>query len=348
MTIKNRYHLLFNLLMLLFFGSTSLKAQDFSFSQFYEKPLLRNPALAGVFNGDIRVIGIFRNQWQSVTVPYQTNAASVEVKFPIGHAEDYLTMGMEMTNDVAGDVKLKRTQILPVVNFHKSLDDYSYLSMAFMAGNVTSQFDATKLQLDDQFINGSFNPNNPTMQTFDRTAINYLDLSAGMCYSTEFGEDASFYVGASVFHVNKPKTGFYTNNSTTVLNNKFTINTGLTTPTGTNNKLVFFADYYNQAKNSQFVGGALFGINLYQYNYTDDDKITMYIGGFYRWKDALVPIIKLDIYKLTMGFSYDVNTSQLKTASQYRGGFEVTASYRSKLNIRIAAAQKMRCVNFAF
>ena len=147
--------------------------------------------------------------------------------------------------------------------------------------------------------------------------------------------------------VNQPKVGFYTNNETTTLSNKFTINKGLTTPTGENNRLVFFADYYSQAKNKQVIGGALYGIDLFQY-YDSEDKLTLYLDGFYRWKDAFIPIVKLDVYKFSLGLSYVVNTSQLKTASQSQGGFELAASYRSKLNIRGAGAEKMRCVKFMF
>lgn len=326
-------------------------AQDFAFSQFYEKPLLRNPSLAGVFDGDIRVSGIFRNQWQSVTVPYQTSAASAEVKFPIGRANDYFTVGIEMTNDVAGDIKLKRTQLLPVINFHKSLNnDYdSYLSVAFMAGSVSSQFDATKLQLDDQFVAGSFNPNNSTQQIFRNTGISYWDLASGITYSMGFGEMNSntFYIGASLFHLNNAKVGFYANNVTTTLQQKFTLNTGLTTQTSDYNRLVFFADYYKQGGNSQVMGGAMYGWDLLQH-YDSDEKISLYAGAFYRWKDALIPIVKLNIYRLNIGISYDVNTSQLKTASQFRGGFELSASYYAKLKIRNEGVEKMRCVKFVF
>jgi len=334
---------------LLIFSITNVFAQDFTFSQFYEKPLLRNPALAGVFSGDIRVTGIYRNQWQSVTVPYKTSAASAEIKFPIGKANDYLTVGFQMTNDAAGDINLKRTQLLPVVNFHKSLnEDYdSYLSLAFSGGLVSSQFDPGKLQMNDQFVNGAFNPNNPTMQTFSRTSVNYWDLSVGLVYSMSIGEDANFYVGGSLFHLNKPKVAFYSNNETTVLKNKFTINTGLTLPTSYYNRLVLFADYYTQAGNRQFLLGGLFGFDIMQF-YDSDDKVTMYLGGFYRWNDAIIPIVKLDFYKLSVGLSYDVNMSQLKTASQWRGGFELSASYKAKLNIRGAGAEKMRCVKFTF
>lgn len=331
--------------------SESVHAQDFAFSQFYEKPLLRNPSLAGVFDGDIRVTGIFRNQWQSVTTPYQTSAASAEVKFPIGKANDYLTLGLQMTNDVAGDIKLKRTQILPVINFHKSLnEDYdSYLSLAFMAGSVSSQFDATKLQLDDQFVAGSFNPNNPTQQVFKNTGINYWDMATGITYSMGFGtmNSNTFYVGASLFHFNKPKVSFYTNSESTTLQNKFTINTGLTIQTGDYNRLVFFADFYKQGGNNQIIGGALYGIDLLQH-YDSDEKISLYAGVFYRWKDAFVPILKLNLYRFNIGLSYDVNTSQLKTASQSRGGFELSASYYAKLKIRNEGAEKMRCVKFVF
>ncbi len=339
--------LFFTMLLL----TAGLHAQDFSFSQFYEKPLLRNPSLAGVFDGDIRVAGIFRNQWQSVTVPYQTTAASAEVKFPIGNANDYLTVGLEMTNDVAGDIKLKRTQLLPVINFHKSLNEEydSYLSVAFMAGSVSSQFDATKLQLDDQFVAGAFNPNNATQQVFKSTGINYWDLATGVTYSMGFGDmnTNTFYVGASMFHVNKAKVGFYANNETTTLQQKFTLNTGLTTQTGDYNRLVFFADYYKQGGNYQIMGGALYGIDLLQH-YDTDEKVSLYVGGFYRWKDALVPVVKLSVYRLNIGLSYDVNTSQLKTASQSRGGFELSASYYAKLRIRNEGAEKVRCVKFVF
>jgi len=150
--------------------------QDLTFSQFYEQPLLRNPALAGVFTGDVRISGVHRSQWQSVTVPFQTSGLSAEVKFPM-RWDDWITLGLQVTHDVAGDVKMKRTQLLPVVNYHKSLsgnkDDF--LSVAFMAGPVTSQFDPTKVRMGDQFVNGSFEPNNPKAQIFRRTGFTYWD-----------------------------------------------------------------------------------------------------------------------------------------------------------------------------
>ena len=39
-------------------------------------------------------------------------------------------------------------------------------------------------------------------------------------------------------------------------------------------------------------------------------------GGFLRWKDAFIPVVKLEANSLTFAVSYDANVSQLKAASQ--------------------------------
>src|ERR1700755_1539054 len=78
-------------------------SQDVGFSQFYDQPFLRNPALAGIFTGDVRLSASFRNQWQSVTVPYTTYGLSSEVKIPVDVVpNDNLTIGLELLRDVAG------------------------------------------------------------------------------------------------------------------------------------------------------------------------------------------------------------------------------------------------------
>jgi hypothetical protein len=56
-------------IMIILSGGFTASAQDIHFSQFFEAPLLRNPSLAGIFTGDLRVQGVYRTQWGSVTVP---------------------------------------------------------------------------------------------------------------------------------------------------------------------------------------------------------------------------------------------------------------------------------------
>ncbi len=310
-----------------------LHAQDFSFSQFYEEPLLRNPALAGVFEGDVRTSGIFRNQWQSVTVPYRTGAASVEVKLPFLKTY-YVTLGMQTTYDEAGDIRLKRTAILPMVNLHVPLDQSgTYLQGGLMLGAVRNQFDPSKARYGDQWVNGSYDPSNPTAQQFSRTGMNYFDASAGMSLNGNRNESFHYYFGFGVYHWNRPPVAFYSNNDkTSRLETKWTATTGIKMETSANNTLELFADYYTQSGHYQFIGGALYGVILKEVTDEENNKIAVYAGGLYRYDDALIPVIKLDAYKLSLGLSYDVNVSKLTTASQFRGGFELSLSYRMKFN----------------
>ncbi|SIS79417.1 type IX secretion system membrane protein, PorP/SprF family [Filimonas lacunae] len=321
--------------------------QDYTFSQFNELPMLRNPALAGVFNGDLRISGAWRNQWQSVTVPYQTGAMSAEVKFPMKDWNDWITVGLQATYDVAGDIKLKRTSILPVINYHKSISGNSddYLSLAFMGGPVNSQFDPTKLKLDDQFQGGTYDPTTPTSQVFDRTGFNYWDASTGLTYSSGFAEKGRYYLGVGLFHLNRPKVAFYTQNSNVYLERKFGFNAGATIPTSDFNRVVLYGDYFMQGGNRQFLGGILYGNDLIQ-NYDDENVFSLYFGGYYRWNDALIPVIKMEMFDWSVGLSYDVNVSKLKTASNMKGGFELTATYKCKFTHRSEEANSVRCVWF--
>ena len=317
--------------------------QDINFSQFYELPLLRNPALAGTYRGDVRVTTAFRNQWNSVTVPYKTQALGAELKFGISqNSNDYLSLGVQITNDVAGDSKMGKTQILPLLAYHKSVSDHkdSYISLGFLGGAVQQRFDPTQLKFDDQFVNGAYSPTNPTRQTFSNTNITYLDAAAGLKFSSVMGYDTRYYLGAAYFHFTEPKVAFAQTNDIR-LNKKFVFNAGLSAPTSETDRVILYMDYFMQGGNYQTQGGLLYKHDLVQ---EDEDQTFSISGGvFMRWNDAVIPVVKLDYYNWAVGLTYDVNISKLRTASQARGGFEFTLSYSNFLNIRNSSAEKVRC-----
>ena len=94
-------------------------AQDIHFSQFFEAPLLRNPSLAGIFAGDIRVQAVYRDQWNSVTTAYKTVSINGEYKMPVGKANDFVTLGLQLLQDRAGTISWVSTHVLPAINYHK-------------------------------------------------------------------------------------------------------------------------------------------------------------------------------------------------------------------------------------
>jgi type IX secretion system PorP/SprF family membrane protein len=332
--------------LLIFLLVQNVKAQDLTFSQFYEQPLLRNPALAGVFTGDLRVSTVYRDQWSSITVPFRTEAMSTEYKRPIQGSNDVLSLGAQMTLDQAGDIQLKRTQFLPFVNYSKSLSDDkdSYLSIAFMGGPVYSQFDPTLERTRDQLQSGSYNPNATSSQIFTNNGYNYWDLATGISYSSSYGDAGRFYIGAGYAHFNKPIIHSVTGTIENFLYPKITFNIGLNTPITDRNRIIAFAGYFTQNGYRQLLGGFLYGFDFQEFY--NDDPYTIYFGSFLRWGDAFVPVIKMDFKHLTIGVSYEVNVSKLKTVSNFRGGLDLTASYHGFFKVTNSTLEKLMCTRF--
>src|SRR4051794_906932 len=138
----------------------TVHSQDIHFSQFFEAPLLRNPSLAGIFTGDIRVQGVYRDQWNSFTNAYRSGSFNMEYKMPVGKSDDFLTTGLQVLYDKAGTVGLTTTHFLPALNYHKSLssEKQMYLSLGFMGGLVSKGIDQSKITTDQQFMGGAYNP----------------------------------------------------------------------------------------------------------------------------------------------------------------------------------------------
>lgn len=323
-------------------------AQDFSFSQFYEMPMLRNPALTGVFNddGDLRVAAIHRNQWGNISVPFKTTAVGGEYKFP--SSKNYnISIGLQMTSDAAGDLALKRTQVSPVVAIHRRVSENSFLTGGFMLSMVNSQFDRTNARFDDQFVNGSYSPTTQSAQVFNNYGFSYYDLSAGLVYSFIFGEDSHCYIGGAVSHLYKKVNESFLNSSTPsdILPIKYSVNAGLSFPVNETDQVITYLDYYTQASNKQFTGGLTYE-KILKEGYDERDNISLTVGSFYRWNDALIPIAKMKFHEFMIGISYDVNVSKLSNVSKYQGGLELSISFLGFLGGSNASRSMVRCGGF--
>ncbi len=303
-------------------------AQDLHFSQFFEAPLLRNPSLAGIFTGDYRVQGVYRDQWNSFTNAYRTGSFNAEYKMPVGKSNDFLTTGLQILYDKAGTVGLNTTEFLPALNYHKSLSNEKvmYLSLGFMGGYVEKRIDRSKVTTNSQFDGTAYNPSLPDGETFPTPDIHYLDGSVGMSFNTTFGLDQknSLFVGAAFHHLNRPKNSFY-QNASYELDPKYVFSTGIKLGLDDYSYLTIQADHSIQGAFQETIGGA-----MYSYKLGPDPVSPQYVlslGAFLRLKDALIPVIKIYMQHFSVAICYDVNVSQLKTTSLGQGGFELSISY---------------------
>jgi type IX secretion system PorP/SprF family membrane protein len=305
-----------------------IRAQDIHFSQFYETPLLRNPALAGVFTGDYRIQTLFRDQWNSFTNAYRTGSLSGEYKWSIGQTNDFLTTGMEILYDKAGTAALTTTEAMPALNYHKSLSNQKpmYLAVGFMGGIVQKTLDLSKVTTNSQYNGTAYDPALPNGETILNPNFHYLDGALGISFNTAFGADYknTLYLGAAYFHLNRPRNSFY-QNPTVELDPKIVFSGGVHAIVGDYLGFTIQADYSQQGPAHETIGGA-----MVSYKLRDDPENSTSVfnlGSYIRWGDAIIPVIKLETNAFTVGLSYDVNISSLQTASEGRGGFELSLSY---------------------
>jgi type IX secretion system PorP/SprF family membrane protein len=341
---KNRTYKKYLLATLLILGKIScLVAQDLHFSQFFEAPLLRNPSLAGLYDGDIRVQGVYRNQWNSISFPYQTGSLNAEYKFPVGKGDDFFTAGVQLMFDRAGTVALTTTHFLPALNFHKSLSESrnTYLSLGFMGGMVSRRLDMSKVTTNNQYDGFSYNGSLPTGEIFDAN-YSYLDMTVGMSLSTTLGSEEQhlLFGGLAYHHFNKPVNAFYRN-----INHlpKWVLSGGLKMNLDIMSYVTFHGDYNRQGPHQTAIAGA-----MYSRKVGDEDQptYTVHLGTFYRYKDALIPVVKMDWYPISVSFSYDINMSALTTASASRGGLETSLSYITYLENDNSSKEKLKCPKF--
>ena len=106
------------------------------------------------------------------------------------------------------------------------------------------------------------------------------------------------------------------------------------------------AHYYqlHQGGYSEYIGGALIGYGLM--NEGLESTRAIYGGLFLRWNDAIIPTIKIDMDKYEVAMSYDTNISQLRTASQTFGGFEISLVFKGFLNSRNSTLERLNCPRF--
>jgi type IX secretion system PorP/SprF family membrane protein len=335
------------LVLVLLLSGMKTFAQDIHFSQFFEAPLLRNPSLAGIFTGDYRVQGVYRDQWKSFTNAYRSGSLNGEYKMPVGIGNDFITAGLQILFDKAGSAGLTSTFIMPAINYHKSLSNEKimYLSVGFMGGLLQKKIDRSKMTTNNQFNGFAYNPALADGETFINPRYTSPDGSFGASFNTSFGPDQqnSLYVGAAFHHISRPRNSFYLS-ANAALHPKYVFSAGVKYNIDDYTYFSIQADHSEQGGFSESIGGALYSFKLE--GTPEDPLYTLHLGGFLRWKDAIIPVVKIDYNPFEVAISYDVNVSTLKTVSNGRGGFELSVSYIGFLNRLNSSKYKVLCPRF--
>jgi type IX secretion system PorP/SprF family membrane protein len=317
--------------------SASAIAQDPAFSQFYASPLSLNPALTGKFNGILRVAGNYRNQWPAINNAFITSTVSVDgsvLKNRLPET-DVWGLGLMAMTDKAANGILSSNYVSLSTAYHKSLDEdnLQQIGIGFQGTYANKRLDGSKLNFEDELDNqGGWTI--PSQETIDghQVNLNYLDMNLGALYNGSTDGSNNYYLGASVYHINRPKESF-TGNALYVLHPRITVHGGGSFPVSSNglSNYVHFSGMYSRQANATDVelGGA-WSSNL---NNDRENPINFYLGSWFRFNnvtDAIIPYIGLDWQSFSLGLTYDVNVSSLKSASEGVGGIEISLIYIKK------------------
>ena len=318
-------------------------AQDPNFSQFFASPLTLNPALTGKFDGVYRIAGNFRNQWPTILNAYETKTASIDFGILKNRLADVdkLGVGILGVTDRAGDGVLVTNYAGASVAFHKGLDENGYhqIGAGFQTTYVNKRLDVTKVTFGDQLTPLGFTGVTNEIFTNKQVNVSYVDVNAGVLYNGSTNGYNNFYIGASMYHINRPKETF--KGGEYLLSARTTIQAGGKIPVGPYNYLHFSANHSMQAKAHNTVVGGAFSLNV---NQNEENPTNVYLGAWYRLGDAAIPYVGLEFNGLLIGATYDVNTSSLKTASNLRGGIELSLIFIKKPSD--PDAKKLNCPRF--
>ncbi len=313
---------------------SSLLAQDAHYSMYNETPVNVNPALCGVAY-DVRVIANYRTQWHSVSNPYKTYGATAE--FAIKHQKTrkaYLTTGLNIYQDVAGEGKFSQLHIGAILGVVVNTGAYSKLSFAATGSFDQRRITAGAFQWENQY-NGYQYDGSIQGETVPASQINYADFGAGVNYhfskSTKYissNDGNRLDIGFAVYHVNSPLISFYSGGEAQFMKYSGNISFTIALPKAKANiipSLLFLA----QGPSIEVNAGVMF-----RYIISDASKQTGSVkpmaisaGAFYRVKDAFIPQILFEFDKYAIGASYDLNVSKLTAFSNLKGGLEIVLRY---------------------
>jgi len=311
------------------------KSQDLHFSQYIETPTSLNPALYGL-NYDNRVIANYRNQWSYVaTKAYQTMGVSYDGGTGKKLKGIRIGYGLNLYKDMAGDAKM--SSLLPSLGLSVGMK-VSRKVKASAGGQFGLNYrtiDATNLRWGAQYQNYEYNSSVPSGETAARSSVLSTDVGAGAHISYAQSEKyisskdgSKFDAGFAVYHFAIPKSSFIV--SSEKLQTRFIMYTNgeffiPKTKIALDPSLIFMF----QGPTKAFITGLMF-----KYVLVDESKFTsikkpsaISIGASYRYKDAIIPAFLFQYDKYAIGFSYDVNVSQLTPASKLKGGLEVMLRY---------------------
>lgn len=295
-------------------GVTQILAQDIHFSQPDADPLLLNPAYAGFFDGRGRFGVIYRNQWATISQPFQTYALTGEIAlWRNDMGTRGLSLGTTMFNDHAGSLNYGSTSAHMALAFYTALNRYgnNILSFGIDAGYCHSGFDPGNALVE-----------NPA-ERFDILGTSYPLIGAGLAWYFQAANNFGIRAGLSVRNINQPNVT-YSGLNDAILHRRLTLFTRAEWRRWSDLSLMPVLMFQRQGEYQELVYGADLKWYLQE---GGQHEVSLKSGVAFRQADALIANLVMEYDALIFTFCYDANISDLVAASGSIGAFEIGLVY---------------------
>jgi type IX secretion system PorP/SprF family membrane protein len=292
------------------------------FSQFLYSPLTLNPALTGNFNGRYRLGFNHREQWRAISAPFQTTGLWGDARNVLNIKN--VNTGLSFYYDQAGTSEYNTVQFsVPLsYRFKLSSDSIHSINLGVQPSFNFQSINTDALTTDAQWNGRKHEPELPTGENFQNTNYSYFDLALGFTYNLEYRK-SQWYFGAAAYNLFQPKAHFLTSDAAQ-LPTRYNFHAGGKVKLNDKWFLTPGAVYSRQKKFNELVFGTEFNymLNPAPYKYR-----VLFLGLWDRGIDAGITNVGMYYNSWRFALSYDVNYSQLRSASNYRGGWELSIIY---------------------
>lgn len=276
-------------------------------------PLLFNPAYSGFFDGQGRYGAVYRNQWASVSVPFQTLTISAEQSVARSvRNRNGLNLGLWVSADRAGSLSYGSTAASLILSYFQALGDGDDLvSIAAEAGAGQVGFSLEHIDLADDY------------EQLPSTSGYYPTIGAGAAWFHEWSDRLYTKLGLSMRNINQPSVSFLTEGDSR-LARKWNIYARAEWRFRPQISLMPVAGFQHQGPFSELV----YGTDMRWYiDENAGSYLALSAGIMARQGDAASFNFAVLWRNWTFALSYDANLSRLASASRTLGAFELGIVY---------------------
>lgn len=310
------------LFVLFVFSAVVGYGQDIHYSQFYNAPLVLNPAKTGIFNGDRRMLFSYKNQWSSVPVPWRTFTGSYDMKFyPKNSNDHFFSGGVVFNYDRQGDSRLSLTNLNLLGSYTRILNENNLLTFGLTLGYASRGFDGGSLTWDSQWDGTVLNTSLPG-ETINVDQINFIENALGINYRWQKSSRTKLDIGLGAYHFIEPNVAFTSNDIKLPRRINLTGVGSFQLSDDLDIQLNALAQY--QGEFEEYIIGGLFKYHLDQ---TPGNEWQLHAGLGYRTRKTLFPTVALQHKNMYVSASYDIDLSEFDEHTNNRGGFEIHFRY---------------------